>query len=354
MHFNKAVSVSLCSFFFAGILLATPSWESLGGSFQGKPISVLGSDGRLRVFVRGSDNALWFSAQTSPSGSWTPFVSLGGVITSDPAAVTYEQGPIAVFALGSDCAVWTRSQITAAVDNYSDWTSLGGCGTSDLAVAQTFADKAHPFSEVYLFMRGADNTEQGNRQVLMGSWSGWGSGGGYLTSAPAAVLLSSVNFNIFVRGGDNALWRYAAGWVTLGGAMNGPPAVANINGSVIYRGIDNAAWINPYNGTSWSGPVSLGGSIISDPTTPYCDERLPGCGTTLDLEVFAIGGGDNALWVTASPGSGSPFGPWQSLGGDIVGDPYAVRNMDSTIDVFVIGSDGALWHIRQSTPGSWQ
>ena len=354
MHFNKAVLVSLCSFFFASILLATPSWESLGGSVQGKPFSVLGSDGLLRVFARGTDNALWFVAQTSPGGSWTPFISLGGFIISDPAAVQYEDGTIAVFAVGGDCAVWTRSQITASVDNYSDWTSLGGCGTSDLAVAQTFAEKGRPYNQVYLYMRGADNTEQGNTQVLMGNWSGWGSGGGYLASAPAAVLLSNQYFNIVVRGGDNALWDYAAtGWVTLGGAMNGPPAGVNINGSIIYRGIDNAAWINPYNGTSWSGPVSLGGYIISDPTTPYCDGRLPGCGTTLDLEVFAIGG-DNALWVTTSPGSGSPFGPWQSLGGYIVGDPYAVRNWDKTVDVFVIGSDGALWHIRQSTAGSWQ
>jgi len=88
------------------------------------------------------------------------------------------------------------------------------------------------------------------------------------------------------------------------------------------------------------------GDIITNPTMPHSF-------TTDDLEVFALGS-DTALWVTASPGSGSPFGPWQSLGGSLVGDPFAARNNDNTVDVFAIGSDGALWHIRQTTPSSWQ
>ena len=84
--------LSLCSFLSASILFAAPSWENLGGSFQGKPVSVTGSDGRLEVFVRGTDNALWFASQTSPGGSWTPFVSLGGVINSNPTAITDRTG----------------------------------------------------------------------------------------------------------------------------------------------------------------------------------------------------------------------------------------------------------------------
>jgi hypothetical protein len=137
--------------------------------------------------------------------------------------------------------------------------------------------------------------------------------------------------------------------------MSDLPSVTEINGYVIYRGVDNAAWFildtTPAVGggnvvpTSWSDPVSLGGYIISNPTMA---RRLS---TNDDLEVFAAGG-DHALWVTVS--NGSTYGPWQSLGGDVVGDPFAVRNGDRTIDVFAIGSDGTLSHIRQSAASIWQ
>lgn len=129
------------------------------------------------------------------------------------------------------------------------------------------------------------------------------------------------------------------------------------NRYVMYRGMDNAAWsildTTPVAWGSnvapdtWSDQASLGGYIISNPT------MAPNHFSADDQEVFVVGA-DNALWVTISPGSGSPFGPWQSLGGAIAGDPLAQRNGDGTIEVFAIGSDGALWHIRQSTAGSWQ
>ena len=366
MQLNKPVLVSLYSFFFASILLATPSWEKLGGSFQGNPFAVFGYDGRVEVFVRGTDNALWFAAQTSPGGSWTPFVSLGGVITSNPTAVVDSTGHIAAFAVGGDTAVWTRSQITAGIDNYSDWTSIGGSSTSDLAVVQTPpVDNEVPTA--YLFIRGPDNALWYNRaNEASGPWgTSWTSLGGNLASAPGAGANVNGQATVFVRGGDHALWYRQAefpgttifnDWATLGGAMSGPARVAEINNQyVMYRGMDNAAWFildttPPVGGgnvapATWSAPASLGGYILSNPTmAPSLDG---------DLEVFVVGG-DTALYVKAASGIGSPFGPWQSLGGSIVGDPFAVRNGDGTIDVFVIGADGALWHIRQSTAGSWQ
>ena len=362
MYFNKPVLISLCSLFSASVLLAAPAWENLGGSFQGNPFVVLGYDSRLEVFVRGTDNALWFAAQTSPGGSWTPFVSLGGIITSNPAAAVDTTGRIAVFAVGADSAVWTRSQITPRVDNYSDWTSIGGCSTSDLAVVQP--NPLHATPTAYLFIRGPDGALWSNwTNEVSGPWGAWFSLGGYLASAPRAGANANQQATVFVRGGDNALWYRQitswasvtfSDWATLGGAMNGLASVVESDRYVMYRGMDNAAWFildtTPFAERfgappppQWSDQASLGGDIISNPTMASAD----------DLEVFGVGS-DNGLWVTVSPGNGSPFGPWQSLGGYIVGDPFAKRNGDGTIDVFVIGSDGALYHIRQSRPGSWQ
>jgi hypothetical protein len=363
MGFAKPLVFPLLSFLSAHILLATPSWVNHGGSFQGKPFGLLGSDLRLEVFVRGTDNALWFAAQTSPGGGWTPFISLGGVIISNPTAVVDTTGRIAVFALGTDNGVWTRSQITAGADNYSGWTTIGGKGTGDLAVVQTYPQQHYPFSTAYLFMRGPDNALwYSSTSDASAPWGQWVSLGGVLTSAPGAGVNSNNQTTVFVRGGDNALWYRQISfpgsgfkdWVTLGGSMNGPAGVAETNGYVMYQGIDNAAWFivdtTPAAGggnvapVSWSDHVSLGGYFISNPTMP----RLL---NTSDLEVFGAGG-DNGLWVTIS--GGSTFGPWQSLGGHVV-DPMAVRNwFDGTIEVFAIGSDGTLSDIRQSSVGRWE
>jgi Repeat of unknown function (DUF346) len=47
----------------------------------------LNADGRLEVFARGSDNALWHCWQTNPhAGPWSKgFSSLGGEIASGPS-----------------------------------------------------------------------------------------------------------------------------------------------------------------------------------------------------------------------------------------------------------------------------
>ena len=40
------------------------------------------ADGRLEVFARGTDNALWHIWQTAPSNGWSSWASLGGVLFS--------------------------------------------------------------------------------------------------------------------------------------------------------------------------------------------------------------------------------------------------------------------------------
>jgi hypothetical protein len=44
-------------------------------------------------------------------------------------------------------------------------------------------------------------------QGYNGAWSGWESLGGYLTSSPAAASPTSGVIDVFVRGGDSALWQ---------------------------------------------------------------------------------------------------------------------------------------------------
>lgn len=61
------------------------------------------------------------------------------------------------------------------------------------------------------------------------------------------------------------------------------------------------------------------------------------------------------LLKSTSTGPHEPFIAWQDLGGHgLLGYPCAVCNADGRMEVFVIGGDGALYHIWENTPGgSW-
>jgi hypothetical protein len=61
--------------------------------------------GRLDVFARGTDDALWHKWY---DGRWSDWVSLGGTLTSDSAAVSWDRRRIDVFVRGSDHALWHK------------------------------------------------------------------------------------------------------------------------------------------------------------------------------------------------------------------------------------------------------
>jgi hypothetical protein len=74
-------------------------WESLGGILSSVPAVSSWAEGRLDVFVRGTDNALWHKWF---DGSWYEWESLGGVLTSGPGAVSWDPNRIDVFARAID------------------------------------------------------------------------------------------------------------------------------------------------------------------------------------------------------------------------------------------------------------
>ncbi len=65
---------------------------------MGAPIAIENADGRIEVFVRGTDAQLWHIWQTSPNGNWSGWASLGGYMLSTPVAVRNADGRLEVFA----------------------------------------------------------------------------------------------------------------------------------------------------------------------------------------------------------------------------------------------------------------
>ena len=176
------------------------SWPSLGGVLTSEPAAALNPAGGFVVFARGTDNALWHTAQTAAGGAWQPWASLGGLLTSGPAAATYRDGRLNVFVRSMDNAIWTRWQ-TAPNGAWSEWASLGGVLTSNPAAALNAP------GGVVVFARGTDDAIRHTWQDYAdGDWSAWTSLGGVLTSHPAAALYRDGRLNVFARGTDNAIW----------------------------------------------------------------------------------------------------------------------------------------------------
>ncbi|WP_181150204.1 hypothetical protein [Photorhabdus hindustanensis] len=89
-----------------------------------KPAVSRNLDGRLEVFVRGADKALWHIWQTAPNSGWSGWQSLGHTITSNPAVYINADGRLEVFARSTDNALWHIWQKVAS-GSWSSWASLG-------------------------------------------------------------------------------------------------------------------------------------------------------------------------------------------------------------------------------------
>ncbi|HEU5202674.1 MAG TPA: hypothetical protein VFU17_00110 [Candidatus Limnocylindrales bacterium] len=254
-------------------------WESLGGVLTSSPAVSSWASGRLDVFVRGTDSALWHKWWQN---GWSGWESLGGVLTSGPAAVSWGNGRIDVFVRGTDSALWHKWY----QGGWSGWESLSGVLTSGPAVASWSNGRLD------VFVRGTDAALW--HKWYQGGWSGWESLGGILTSAPAAAAWGNGRLDVFVAGTDSALWHkwYQggwSGWESLGGVLTSAPAVSSWASGrldVFVAGTDSAMWHKWYQG-GWSGWESLGGVLTTAPAAVSWGPNR--------IDTF-VGGTDSALW----------------------------------------------------------
>ncbi|HEX5502693.1 MAG TPA: hypothetical protein VFW96_08725, partial [Thermomicrobiales bacterium] len=83
--------------------------------------------GQIRVFARGTDNAL-YDNHAADGVTFSGWHSDGGVLTAAPAAAAYAPTggapTLYLFARGTDGALWERH--TTDGTSYTAWASLGG------------------------------------------------------------------------------------------------------------------------------------------------------------------------------------------------------------------------------------
>jgi hypothetical protein len=108
-------------------------WTSLGGGIKAdtSPSVPRNSDGRLQVFVGATNNQLYYKTQTSAGGStWSSsWTSLGGGLRSntDPIVIANSDGRLQVFVVGTNNQLYYKTQASAGSSTWSSsWISLGG------------------------------------------------------------------------------------------------------------------------------------------------------------------------------------------------------------------------------------
>jgi hypothetical protein len=90
----------------------------------GGPAALLGSDGKLHLFVRGTNGALYSASRNVTSGAWTPFQNLGGGMLGTPAVAARPGGGFVVVILAPTGYLYTRSSTAAGA--WGAWTRLAG------------------------------------------------------------------------------------------------------------------------------------------------------------------------------------------------------------------------------------
>lgn len=310
-----------------------------------------GATGALAAFGAA---AAWFAlsrggagtvrAHPTPSISPTPDAeatarALMNAVESRPSILALGPGRLALFVRGGDNALWNRRYD----GSWHNWESLGGTLQFDPVGISWDGQR------IDLFMRGSDNTLQ--HRVYDGSWHAWESLGGSLTSDPAVASWQPGRLDVFARSTDTALWHiwYDGSWhnwESLGGSISTGPTTTSWRANqldVFARGADNALWHRAWNFLFWSGWQSLGGNLTSAPTaTSWNPQRL---------DVFARGS-DATLQHIWYDGGSSQWQPWESLGGQIAGAPTAVSWGNNRIDIVARDPGNALQY--RWFDGNWE
>jgi hypothetical protein len=349
-------------------------WSLFTGLSPGSPAVGQNLDGRLEVFVRGMDNALWHRWQTAPSNGWSGWESLGGSWRGNPVVARNQDGRLEVFIRGGNFDTVHHIWQLAPNGRWSGWEDLGnrdgdrptpGSGpriVGDPAVGRNADGRLEVFGRL----------ASANAQLVHvwqvranGTWSNWEYlSAGDVDGQPVVFSNADGRLEVFFPGRDVQgrsgllhTWQPAPSrgpwshWENLGhGILVNRPNFApadltmgrNADGrlEVFWRGSDNRiyhVWQVAPN-SSWSGLEELpGGGLTLRPPSVVSDALGR-------LDVFVIGL-DGGLWHNRQDWSRTPpWTNWISLAGGNITDHAVGMNADGRLEAFARTSDGNLWH----------
>lgn len=274
--------------------------------------------GRLDLFARGTDNALWHR-YWDLGGEWTCWQSLRGDLASAPGAASHDPKVVHLNALGPDGRMQDRSFSNVGMLD-GGWSLWNNLGDQKFASAPAVASWGPGHLEVFALDQ-SQKIQHNWYRFGAGGWSGWYGFTGDQTfqGAPAAAAYAPNKLHLFARGTDNKLYqRYLtapgvwSGWISMGDKLftSSPAAVSwgSTHLEVFAVGEDQKVWHNWYrfSGGGWSGWYALDGAQTFK-EAPAAASWGPG-----RLNLFALGS-DDRMWqrylTGAAPGQWSAWAP---------------------------------------------
>jgi hypothetical protein len=248
------------------------SWVPLGSGLAGSPEAILDAAGRVQVFARGSDGAMWHTGQDA--GGWSPWERLGGTLAGEPRAILDQQSKVVVFARE------TNGKLAYTTGDLKTWTSLGVLASGDPAPARNVDGRLE------LFFRGTDGAVWDAYQPTVGAPFSLTRFGGEMIGAAATVLDGQGRLHFLLHGSNHALWAQSqttAGgtwspFTALGGSLTADPAavrdgVGRVH--VFFLGADDTLFSTEQDAAGWRPITPLGSASPPPPPPPAAVAPTP-------------------------------------------------------------------------------
>lgn len=328
-------------------------------------LSFVNDMNELELYALGEDRSLLHKRQLC-SGGWTKWTSMGGVWNSGPAVVLNFDSETTIFITGSDKAIWRKQATNRNSTEFTNFKSMGGRFSSGPSATTDSEGLIH------VVARGVDRAlwhcmqERAEDGTL--GWSEWKSLGGTLTSSPQVIVDNEGLLHVFARGMNRALIQKQtivnetyyiswSPWMSLGGNLASSPKAVALSDSmgfleVFSRAADKGLWRlrqaldaeNLNEPVKWDAWEGLGGSVSSGPAAAV--------NSFGNLDLF-VRGTDKAVWhkqqIVVSEDGTEEWTSWESLNGITSTAPSVAREEEGLVHVFVRGVDRSIWakyHVR--------
>jgi hypothetical protein len=344
---------------------AGSSWAA--GAFPplaatGSPAVAANRDGRLEVFVRGVDNAVWHTWELTPGGAWaTGWASLGGVVTSAPAVAPNADGRLEVLAVGADASTIYHQWQVVPGGAWSAWGPLGvvssGVGVQQLSgvsqsISVALGHSGWANNVIVAVALGTDGKAYYTSQSIPnGPYLPW-----RLNDSMPAPLASAPL--LIIAGVTGQLAEITSG-------QGGTQVIVAVQGASGFSAATSSATQTVECGSfllstgGWCAQAVL--QPIAALSEPIGGFHVYGLSQFADSNVSTLG----YLYILGECMNGSSIGvcstTWcnwgecPNAGGSATNlngnfPPLAVRNADGRVEVFSVGTDQTLWHVWQTQP----
>ncbi|KAK0703712.1 hypothetical protein B0T26DRAFT_732354 [Lasiosphaeria miniovina] len=333
-----------------------------------------GAQGRLELFAHGSDGALWHVWQQAVNGGWSGWYSHGSpsgvVLGGSPIVGRNVDGRLQVFVRGNEGNLWSVPQSSPG-GGWGGWISLGhpqAVGITDSASVAANAD-----GRLEIFAQGVDQNLYHIWQTTPGgSWSGWdlrGSPSGGIEGVLSIATSQDGRMEVFAVGNDGALWHIwqlsvNGGWSnwfnhgtpsgeTFAGSGIPPMTAAQSDGRI-------QLFIPSASGKMWR----ISQTTINGGWTSFVSHGNPGSPSKLFTDPGAIIAQADGTLIFTMPAQGGiyqisqtkPSGDWSSWSLQVPsgsgpeptdGSVALAQNADGRLELAMLGSDRAIWHVWQ-------